>query len=67
MKTMKEAPIMEPRTLALVLGGAVGLGLVVHEVFLVVGAAVAVVAVIERVWRAARMHAHSANLVHHHS
>lgn len=42
MKAIQRFPMMEARTVALLVGLAMGLGIVVHEVFFLVGGAIAV-------------------------
>lgn len=66
MKNIGETPKIEPRTLALVLGLALGLGLAVHEVFLVIGAVVAMAAAGEHILHAARKHLNATRPVHRH-
>jgi hypothetical protein len=46
---MKTTPHLEPRTVALILGLSVGLGIVVHEAFFLVAIGVATMAVAEAV------------------
>ena len=66
MKNSDETPMIEPRTLALILGTAVGLGIVVHEVFFLVGALIAFAVAGESVAHAARKHLHTGGRMHRH-
>jgi hypothetical protein len=67
MKNIGETPKIEPRTLALLLGFALGLGLAVHELFFVLGAIVAIAAAGEHMLHAARKHLNATKPVHRHS
>ena len=66
MKNTDETAKNEPRTLALVRGFALGLGLALHEVFFVIGAAVAIAAAGEHMLHAARKHLNATGPVHRH-
>jgi hypothetical protein len=56
MKRMKELPKLETRTVALLTGLAIGLAIVVHDIFFVVAALIALAAPIESAvhWTRAR-------------
>ena len=66
MRNIGETAKIEPRTLALVLGLALGLGLAVHQMFLVIGAAVAIAAAGEHMLHAARKRLHATRTIHRH-
>jgi type IV secretory pathway TrbD component len=53
MKKIQQIPMMEARTVALLTGLAVGLGIVVHEVFFVIALAIVLLVVAE--WTAQRI------------
>ena len=63
MKTIQQMPIPEARTVVLIVGAAIGLGIAVHEIFFV-GAALALVVSVEWAIRAARECGKQAKLVH---
>jgi hypothetical protein len=54
MKTIQKLPMMEARTVALLIGLAIGLGIAVHEFFFVVALGIVLVVVVE--WTAQRVH-----------
>lgn len=55
---MKPVRALEPQTVAVVLGFAIGLGLAVHEVFFIVALAVIVLAAIESAYNHAAVAHH---------
>ena len=66
MKNTENRPKIESRTFTLALGLALGLGIVMHKVFFLVGAAVAMAAAGEGMLHAARTGLTTAKLVHRH-
>lgn len=66
MKNMKQVPVTEPRTAALAIGLAIGLGLVVHEIFFLIALALGVVVTAESAINAARAHGSYVNLLGRH-
>jgi hypothetical protein len=54
MKTIQKFPMMEARTVALLVGLAIGLGIAVHELFFVAALGIVLVAALE--WTAQRIH-----------
>ena len=53
MKKTQKIPVMETRTVALLTGFAVGLGIIVHQIFFVVALGVVLIAIAE--WTAQRI------------
>lgn len=66
MKAHKESSTPEPRTIALLAGLAVGLGIIVHEIFFLVALGIGAFAASEWVWSGEHEPtAHHRSLVHH--
>lgn len=67
MKRMKELPKLETRTVALLIGLAIGLAIVVHDIFFVVAALIALAAPIESAVHWTYEHVTHRALEHRHS
>jgi hypothetical protein len=63
---MKRFKVFDAPTMTLLLGLAVGLGIVVHSVFFLIALAIAVVALGRHLFEVIAEHAHHANLTHRH-
>jgi hypothetical protein len=67
MNRMKDLPKLETRTVALLTGLTIGLGIAVHDIFFVVAALIALAAPIESAVRWIHEHVTHRTLEHRHS